>query len=111
MIEQIVLDHLAAMLNVPTGMEVPEDATGTFVVVEKTGSGRRNHIRDATLAVQSYAPTKAEAAALNEKVKTAMDALADRPEIGRSALNSDYDFTDTASKRYRYQAVFEITYY
>ena len=26
-------------------------------------------------------------------------------------LNTDYTFTDTASKRFRYQAVFDITHY
>ena len=33
------------------------------------------------------------------------------PEIGAVHLNSDYNFTDTAAKRYRYQAVFDVTYY
>ena len=57
MIETTVLDYLRDRLGVPVTMEVPEGASGTFVVLEKTGSSRQNYIRRATLAVQSYAPT------------------------------------------------------
>jgi hypothetical protein len=32
-------------------------------------------------------------------------------DVTRSALNSDYNFTDTASKGYRYQAVFDVIHY
>ncbi len=42
----------------------------------------------------------------NETVKLAMDSLDELAEVCRVQLNSDYNFTDTASKRYRYQAVF-----
>lgn len=111
MIETIVLEYLTAQLAVPTVMEVPEDPPGTFVVLEKTGSGQRDYICDAMLAVQSYAPTKAAAAALNEKVKAVMAALPELPDIGRVELNSDYDFTDTTTKTPRYQAVFSVVYY
>lgn len=111
MIEKTILDHLAASLGVACGMEVPARPPDTFVVLEKTGSASRNQIGTAILAVQSCAPTLYEAACMNEQVKTAMLAAAALPGIGAVRLNSDYNFTDTASKRYRYQAVFDVTYY
>ena len=40
-----------------------------------------------------------------------MDRLAGHPKISRVQLNSDYNFTDTAQKRHRYQAVYDITFY
>lgn len=40
-----------------------------------------------------------------------MDRLAEHPKISRVQLNSDYNFTDTAQKRHRYQAVYDITFY
>ena len=40
MIETTVLDYLRDRLGVPVTMEVPEGASGTFVVLEKTGSSR-----------------------------------------------------------------------
>ena len=111
MIERIVRDWLAEKLAVPVCMEIPANAAGTFVLVEKTGSGRENHILSATLALQSYAPSLFEAAALNKEVKTAMDSLDELDEVCRVQLNSDYNFTDTAAKRYRYQAVYDLTHY
>ena len=63
------------------------------------------------LAVQSYAPTLLPAAELNEQVKTAMFGAAQLPGVAAVHLNSDYNFTDTSSKTYRYQAVFDVTYY
>ena len=111
MIEKIVLHYLASKLDAPVGLEVPSNPTGRFVVLEKTGSGRADHISRATFAIQSYGSTLLEAAQLNEQVKAAMDDLDELPEISRCALNTDYNFTDTAQRRYRYQAVFDIIHY
>lgn len=111
MIERIVLDYLSEALNVPCLMEHPPDAPGTFVLLEKTGESRVNYLSTAILAVQSYAPTLLEAAELNERIKTAMFAAPQLPGISAVRLNSDYNFTDTAMKGYRYQAVFDVTYY
>lgn len=51
------------------------------------------------------------AAELNEKVKSAMDEIVELDEVTRCELNSDYNYTDTSRKKYRYQAVFDITHY
>lgn len=111
MIEEIVLAFLTERLAVPVSLEAPEKPEPPFVVLEKVGSRRNEHLYSATFAVQSYGNSMYEAAKLNERVKAAMDALPDLDEITRSQLNSDYNFTDTASKRYRYQAVYDITHY
>ncbi len=112
MIEKIILDYLGQELTVPVYMEVPEGRPDeTFVVIEKTGGGRVNHIDSATLAIQSYAPSMYGAAALNEEVKAAMENAITLDSISRSVLNSDYNYTDTTSKHYRYQAVFDVIFY
>lgn len=111
MIEKIVLDYLNQTLSVPVYMERPEEDIGEFVVIEKTSSGRADHIYSVVLAVQSFGSTLYRAAEINEDVKAAMDELITLPEVSRSRLNSDYNFTDTAKKRYRYQAVYDITHY
>lgn len=111
MIEKIVYDYLSEALTVPVRLEVPENPPERFVLLEKTGSGVENHIYSATIAVQSWAETLFEAAALNEQVKEAMDCIVRLPEVCSCRLNSDYNFTDTATKRYRYQAVFDIVHY
>ena len=53
----------------------------------------------------------AGAAALNEEVVAAMAQAIILPSISRCKLNNAYNFTDTATKEYRYQAVYDITYY
>ena len=111
MIETTVLDYLRDRLGVPVTMEVPEGASGTFVVLEKTGSSRQNYIRRATLAVQSYAPTLLQAAQLDDAVIEAMLALPKLDRVAACRLERDYNFTDTETKKYRYQAVFAVTYY
>lgn len=111
MIETTVLDYLRDRLGVPVTMEVPEGASGTFVVLEKTGSSRQNYIRRATLAVQSYAPTLLLEAQLDDRVIEAMLALPKLDRVAACRLERDYNFTDTETKKYRYQAVFAVTYY
>lgn len=110
MIEVVVLQHLASVLDVPVYMERPENVQGAFVLLEKTGSSRTNKVNKATFACQSYAPSMYKAAELNEQVKSAMDSLIESDLISESALNSDYNFTDTADKSYRYQAVYDLVY-
>ena len=70
-----------------------------------------DYIYHATVALQSYSYTLLNAAVLNDKVKKAMDEMIELPEISSSKLNSDYNFTDTATKRYRYQAVYNIVFF
>ena len=33
------------------------------------------------------------------------------PTISSAKLNTDYNFTDTTTREYRYQAVYDLTYY
>ena len=111
MIEKIVLDHLNDELQVPVYMERQKTEPSSFVTIEKTGSSRENLITTSTLAIQSYASSLYAAASLNETVKSAMDELIDDDEIVRVTLNSDYNYTDTTEKIYRYQAVYDVIHY
>ena len=111
MIEKTILDYLNSALSVPAYMEGPRKTPESYVLIEKTGSSESNHIKEATLAVQSIAPTLYEAATLNETAKAALDGSIGLAEVARARCNSDYNFTDTTTKSYRYQAVYDITYY
>ena len=111
MIEIIVREHLQELLDAPVYLEIPDDAPEKYVTVEKTGSSETNHILSSTFAIQSRADSMYQAAALNEKVKAAMKRIIERDEISRSTLNSDYNFTDVITKKYRYQAVYALKYY
>lgn len=111
MIEKIVRDYLAEKLEAPVFVEEPERQVSRYVLIEKTGSGKTNFIYSATLAIQSYAETMFEAAQLNERIKEAMDGIISLNEICSAALNSDYNYTNTESKKYRYQAVYDLFHY
>ena len=114
MIETVVKEILEAALDAPVFLEMPEldrFRDRPFVLLMKTGSGRSNGIERATLAVQSYAPSLYETACLNEAVKAALDAAGkSSARLFAAKLNSDYEFTDTENRRYRYQAVYDLYY-
>ncbi len=115
MIETVLYDYLKDVFyedDIPVYMERPESRPAEeYIVIEKTGGTKTNQVATNTFAFQSYAPTLYRASALNEQVKSAVEAAEGLDEVSGVTLNSDYNFTDTASKAYRYQAVFVITHY
>ncbi|MFI3069485.1 hypothetical protein [Streptococcus suis] len=111
MIEVITLNFLTEHLSVPIYTEHQEEMPECFVIFEKTSGGKKNHLNQATLAIQSYGQSLEEAAFLNEEVKTVVEKMIGLPSISKVELNSDYNFTDTETKRYRYQAVVDFIYF
>lgn len=91
--------------------ERPATPPEKFVIVEKTGSTTTDRITTATIVIQSYAKSMLDVISLNEEVKAAMYGLVTLDSIGACDLNSDYNYTDTSLKQYRYQAVFQIVHY
>lgn len=116
MIEKTVLEYLTDKLNIPVLMELPEVPSedfpvmpDQFVVLEKIASSKTNHVKNDSIAIQSYSLTRLyDAAALDETVRDAMDDIIALDEIGGVRLASNYNFTDTDTKRYRYQCVYDI---
>lgn len=114
MIEQTVQEFLSAGLDVPVLLEVPEgpDIPDRFVIIEKIAGGRRNLLRTASFAIQSYSLSSMyDAAALDKEVRDEMDEMDILlTNIGACRMASNYNFTDTSTKRYRYQCTYDITY-
>ncbi len=115
MIEKTVLDYLLTEQISGVGsnvyMEVPVNPPVKYIVVEKTASGFDDRIHSAMIAVQSYSQISLyDAASINEDVIEAMEAMAETTDVYSCRLNSDYNFTNTQTKEYRYQAVFNIYY-
>jgi hypothetical protein len=48
---------------------------------------------------------------LNDKVKAAMKRFVRLDNVTRVELETDYNFTNTTTKQYRWQAVYNITHY
>lgn len=110
MIETIILNYLKTVLDVAVYMEVPMKEPESYVVIEKTGGGQKNKVENSIVIIQSYAKDLLGAAKLNDQVKQLM-LTASINEVGGIEMNSDYNFTDLSKKKYRYQAVFNITHY
>lgn len=111
MIEIMIKQYLDGHLSVPSFLERPVNVPERFVLFEKTGSSETNHLPASTMAFQSYAESLYEAALLNEEIKEVVKSMITLNEIRGISLNSDYPFTDTTTKEYRYQAVYDIKHY
>ena len=110
MIETLLIDYLSEHLEVFVGMEAPEQTTD-YVLIDKTGSSRNNHIITSSFAIQSYGASLYDAMLLNAEVTEVMSGLLELNQITRVELETDYNFTNTATKQYRWQAVYNITHY
>lgn len=117
MIEERIIRYLAATLDVPVLMEVPEIPSEDYpewpealVIIERVGGSKTNHMYEASFAFQSYAASLYEAVSLDDRVRNAMDDFWVLENIGRAKLSSCYNYTDTRTGRYRYQSTYDIYY-
>ena len=110
-IEEFLYTKLKNKLAVPIYTQEPEMKPDSYVLFEKTSGGERHTLKTSTIAFQSYGKSLHEAMTLNQSLKLKVLGLIANDEIVSIDLNSDYNFTDTETKRYRYQAVFDIKHY
>lgn len=118
-IEEYIISYLSTALtwqvnsttiSIPVSGDVPSPVPDRFVTVEMTGADRNDKICFATIAVQSWETSRADASELNDRVIAAMEAMVAQPEISRSALDTSYNYTDLTRNKPRYQAVFTVVY-
>lgn len=118
MIEQIVLEYLSELISVPVLMELPEVPSEDFptmperfIILEKVGGGVTDHIWRGSVAVQSYSlKSLYDASVLDAEMTNAMWGIVAREEISGVRMASSYNHTDTRTKRYRYQTVFDFNF-
>ena len=111
MIEKTILDYLGEHLSVPVYMEEPINKPASYVLIERTGSSESDLIESTTLALQSYGASLYDAAVLNMAVKARIKQAVELPTVSAVYINSDYNFTDTETKQYRYQCVAVVTHF
>jgi hypothetical protein len=110
-IESILIGYLNSKGYTAYGEE-PEKPPREYLVVGKVGSRHTNHIDGAVITIRSYSESLEQAAVLNKQVKyTMLYELPELSDIAGVTLNSDYPQADPDTRRYRYQAVYDITYY
>ena len=115
MIEKTIIEYLISANIDGVGdnvfVAVPVNPPAEYIVIERTGGSITNQIDGATVAIQSISKNSMlRAIEINEAVKSEMFLLPYSAHAFSVRLNSDYNFTNTETKEYRYQAVFEIRY-
>lgn len=116
MIEKTIMDFLKQQNIEGIGenvfLEVPKKVPEQYVLIQKTGGNIVDHIKHATLAIRSISSrSKYNAAEINEAVIDNLLYKLENTGISSCQLNSSYDFPDLSTKKYRYQSVFNFTYY
>lgn len=95
-------------MDVPVYMEEPIDKPEEYFIIQKTSSSNSNMHTSVVMAIQSYGKTLLNACKLNEKLKDTMPLFINDEHVSKVKLNTDYNYTDTQKKKYRYQAIYQI---
>lgn len=111
MIERKLREFLETKLEYPVTFEIQKRPPEKYYILEKTGSSLENFVYHSTFAVQSYSDKMSDSMEMNEAAKDAMFLAMELDDISNVTLNSDYNYTDTTTKKYRYQAVFDVVHY
>jgi hypothetical protein len=94
-----------AYADVPSSRENVQE----FVTVEMTGSSMQNQgVKRATIAVQSWAPTRYKASVLAGDVDAFLRA--GLPSLSQVDLNSLYNYPDPLTNNPRYQGVYNVVW-
>lgn len=109
-IEEFLILWLSGKLTVPVSGDVPTPMPASFVTLERVGAETVEHIRHASIAIRTWAQTRAAAGRLCELVEQTMEELTAETEISSCKLENSYNDTDLDTKTPRYQAIFEIVY-
>lgn len=108
MIEKVIYDFMNSEdsgMTSPTYTEVPVDPPDVYTTFERTSSRSENTLNAVTFAFQSTAPSLLETVMLNERVKEAILRLVSQDAVFGVRIQSDYNTTDTVTKKHRYTAV------
>lgn len=112
MIEILLKNFLEKETNTKTYLVLPDKKPDSFITLEKIGSSNINNLDSSIFAIQSWANSMYEAAKLNQQIKKLLQTqFMELENISKANINSDYNFTDTTTKKYRYQMVVEIFHY
>ena len=110
-IEAAVIQYLSEKFPaIPVYGEVPENRPKTMLIVDRTGGSVTNLVKTTSIVVDSYGESKAAASVLNDAVIDTMFQAVSEEGFSNVSLNSTYSDADTASKEYRYGALFEIVH-
>lgn len=114
MIENIILQYLSEILNVPVSLETPEENHDQYIVFEVVDREKENFIDAVTVEFNSYADTKYNAALLDKSVRKSIEnmiSISNITSVEIGSGRSSGDNYDSELKKYRYRCYFNIYYY
>lgn len=111
MIEEVLI-RLLNTAGFKTFTEVEDNMPEAYVIIERTGNSRNNKISKPIVAFRCCSESMYKAAELCESLeKFILEELPGQENIAGVTLNTDYNYTDTETKTYRYCALFVFTYH
>lgn len=113
MIEETILNHLKGSIShVPVYTETPSEPPKEYIVFMISGIREESvNVYSCLLTVQSYSTSMFKTAQLNELVLDAMDGVVALNDVTHCTLNASGLMNDLTTKEYRYQSVFNLTFY
>mgnify|MGYP003320322024 CR=1 FL=1 len=116
-IEEIVFNYLKTKLeDISLYLDEPGELPDEYISMKRIASGLTDHIGAATLEFQCYAPSKYEAAALDEELKNTLlgygsgYGITETPEVSACKFGGSNDATDPGTKKYRYRSYYNFFY-
>lgn len=109
-----LLLELRGHLDCPVVAQVPAKRPRRFVTVELTGLNEpAPNLLYATFAIQAWAETSQQAAALTHQVRDALRKISetDRNQFTKIKINTAYNWPDPESRQARYQIVADTAAY
>lgn len=111
MIELELKNYLEEKTKLDVFMMLPINKPKEFISIERIGGDYENMLKSSTFAIQSWGESLFNVATLNEEIKNHLFEFTENEKVSKVKINSDYNFTDTTTKKYRYQIVAEIWHY
>ena len=113
MIEELLYEYLDENASCNWYTMRPAEETATpYGLFEKTNSTKTDHVTTSTFAFQSYGSTLLEAAQTSAELRSLIEDLPNiTTEVSKAQLTGEYNFTNTANKQPRYQAVYQLVHF
>ena len=97
MIEARVIQYLGASQAIPVYAERPDNPDAEYLLVERTGKSKDNHVLHATIVIQSYADSLYRAAQISDSVEKLMEGFAALENIESTYLTLKFKISESAS--------------
>lgn len=111
MIDDLMLDTLNELLDVPVYPEIPEQTEEEYVILNLVKGTNRYGLAEMSIICDSYASSMYLAAQLNGQVERALESLISFSWIRDITRNSSYPANDTTKKGYRHKCNYDCYYY